>query len=482
MDIERAHRLSTRGNLAAIKRALQEGGTRRSTSRLILEAVVAQYSGDIDGCVSRLARALRVAKQSEFAYVVDLYGPILYMQGRREEAREAVASIKHTPAQLRDLLESFKLVLAARDGKPIELSRPPSVVESNKLNAARTLQRISLAAYYSNDFETALEIAKTSAQALEREGAHRPAAAALSIAYAIHHSVTRDVEEAYRFAQLLTEVAEKAQDASIRITGLVAQFEIAAEIADVSAVDHLKTTLNKLAMPKQYGESFARGIAEALPLGWIGDFEALSAKADMLRDNPRSSRPSLALGSALRSVADAALGDFTSARQHSRNAIGVASFAPSRESAFELRYRRLAKALAAAACVLIGDSVRGSRTAHVNAVRRDDAFDIYLTACGRDWREANRRVRGYAWVVAAARLKLAASRREFTIGPARTLTETELNVLRLLAEGMSAPQAALELDRSVNTIRAHTRSIIAKFEVSGKVSAINFARKAGILS
>ena len=169
--------------------------------------------------------------------------------------------------------------------------------------------------------------------------------------------------------------------------------------------------MNRLSMPTQYRERFSRGIADALPCGWATDLKALGANATMLQELPGASRPFIALACALRSIADATLGDVESVRRNSRNAIGVAGFSASAEPAHDSRYRRLAKAIAAATCALIGDSVRGKRTMQAKALRADDAFDIYSVALAGDWRQANRRVRGYARVVFAARTKLAASRR-----------------------------------------------------------------------
>ncbi|MGB8204237.1 MAG: LuxR C-terminal-related transcriptional regulator, partial [Candidatus Baltobacteraceae bacterium] len=61
------------------------------------------------------------------------------------------------------------------------------------------------------------------------------------------------------------------------------------------------------------------------------------------------------------------------------------------------------------------------------------------------------------------------------------LTPAELAVLSLLADGMSAPQIASATSRSVHTIHAHTRGIIAKLGVSGRVAAIGRARSIGLI-
>ena len=67
------------------------------------------------------------------------------------------------------------------------------------------------------------------------------------------------------------------------------------------------------------------------------------------------------------------------------------------------------------------------------------------------------------------------------LGSQRTLTAAEIEVLRALAEGKSAAAIATETGRSVHTVRAHTRAIIAKLGSKGKVAAIAAARKAGLI-
>jgi DNA-binding CsgD family transcriptional regulator len=61
------------------------------------------------------------------------------------------------------------------------------------------------------------------------------------------------------------------------------------------------------------------------------------------------------------------------------------------------------------------------------------------------------------------------------------LTPSEFAVLAFLAEGLSAPQIARATSRSVHTIHAHTRGIIAKLGVSGRLAAVSQARRIGLI-
>jgi LuxR family maltose regulon positive regulatory protein len=54
-------------------------------------------------------------------------------------------------------------------------------------------------------------------------------------------------------------------------------------------------------------------------------------------------------------------------------------------------------------------------------------------------------------------------------------------IIKLIAAGKSGPEIAKELNRSLYTVRAHTRSIIEKFDVHGRVAAVAHARNLGIV-
>lgn len=61
------------------------------------------------------------------------------------------------------------------------------------------------------------------------------------------------------------------------------------------------------------------------------------------------------------------------------------------------------------------------------------------------------------------------------------LTERELEVLKLLSQGLEKSEIAERLFVSVHTVKAHTESIYRKFSVNNKVQAIIFAIKNEII-
>ena len=61
------------------------------------------------------------------------------------------------------------------------------------------------------------------------------------------------------------------------------------------------------------------------------------------------------------------------------------------------------------------------------------------------------------------------------------LSERELEVLQLLAEGLTNQEIATRLYLSVNTVKAHTRNIYGKLAVHNRTQAVVRARALGVL-
>ena len=62
------------------------------------------------------------------------------------------------------------------------------------------------------------------------------------------------------------------------------------------------------------------------------------------------------------------------------------------------------------------------------------------------------------------------------------LSERELDVLKLIAEGLPNQEIASKLYLSLNTVKAHTRSIYGKLGVNNRTQAGARARALGIIS
>lgn len=62
-----------------------------------------------------------------------------------------------------------------------------------------------------------------------------------------------------------------------------------------------------------------------------------------------------------------------------------------------------------------------------------------------------------------------------------TLSERELEVLKLVAAGLSNKQIARRLDISLNTVKTHTRNTYGKLNVTSRTQAVAVAQKLGLL-
>ncbi|MGW1340035.1 LuxR C-terminal-related transcriptional regulator [Kribbella sp. NPDC002412] len=65
--------------------------------------------------------------------------------------------------------------------------------------------------------------------------------------------------------------------------------------------------------------------------------------------------------------------------------------------------------------------------------------------------------------------------------PATTLSERELDVLRLLASELTGPEIARHLFVSLNTLRTHTKRIFTKLDVNTRSAAVRRGRELGLL-
>jgi len=62
------------------------------------------------------------------------------------------------------------------------------------------------------------------------------------------------------------------------------------------------------------------------------------------------------------------------------------------------------------------------------------------------------------------------------------LTNREIEVLQLLADGLTNAEICQRLYIALPTIKSHNRNIYSKLGAQGRMQAVNLARKLGILS
>jgi len=453
---------------------------RTSVGGLMLAATAWQCEGDVLRAESTLRRAVEAASEAERPYVIDLLAPLLNSRGLTTRAGALLVTISSGTLALARL--ALQSAIDAASGA-IELSEQRATAVRDALahfdddpTRVRIHQRLALAAYFRRDAAEALEEAAEGIRLAHLLNSPRAASAMHSVAYAVHHTCTGDADATWYHAAQLAREAEAGGDVSLRALGEVAVYELAAERGDDVALARARAALNRHALPEQYCERFAAGIADSLRLAWAGDFATCRNVLTVLKDTLGRTDGERALCRALLALTAIALGDDDAARRSGRQAISTSARPARHLSAHELRYRRLARALASAAGELVGDLVRGRRAAEARFLK-DDPGIAMLVRVPTDLRcdAVPKTIRGYGRLIVSVVEQL---RARPSIGP---LTTTEVEILKLVGLGRNAPQIAALLDRSPHTVRTHLRNIGSKLEVHGRLEALSRARQLGLL-
>jgi DNA-binding CsgD family transcriptional regulator len=339
----------------------------------------------------------------------------------------------------------------------------------------RVLQRLARTAFYLDEHERAVNLALESARLATKYEAWRSVAAGFSIAYNVHHTVTGDVEESARYAALWHEAAVKSGDESFVHAALVAEYEFAVQLADDERIERLERIIGSRLLPQQYTERFPLALSHALVRG-ATDVMAMRSILGLLEEIDGRSAGQAALCTALIALADAATAADDQARANVRAASAQLGRPSPAEPAYERRYRRLARATIAAACMLLHDEVRAARMAGTKEARQGHGEHL-LPELMREHRldDVPAPLRGIARVFARAHETRCA------VESPAGLTKAEMDVLRLLGYGWSAARIAQETNRSVNTIYNHSRAILAKLDASRAPEAVAIARERGLL-
>ena len=294
--------------------------------------------------------------------------------------------------------------------------------------------------------------------------------------YATHYTWAGDFDAAWHHAVAIGRQAELGGDVSFGAFSRVAQYELAAERGDDAETLLMRSKLERDPLPEQYRERFAAGIADALRLAWAGEFATSRNVLTVLKDTSGRTDGERALCRALLALVAVALGDDDAARRLSRQAISNSARPEKRIVAYELRYRRLARALASVVGDMIGDVVRGRRAAEARFLQDDPSIKALLRVpSGGVLNDVPASVRGYARLLLIARDRVTARPSH---GP---LTAGEVDVLKMVASGKTAPQIAATLGRSPHTVRTHIRNASIKLDAHGRFEIVARARQLGLL-
>jgi DNA-binding NarL/FixJ family response regulator len=74
------------------------------------------------------------------------------------------------------------------------------------------------------------------------------------------------------------------------------------------------------------------------------------------------------------------------------------------------------------------------------------------------------------------------SRLTRTTTPAQQLSRREIEVLRLLAQGLSTAELSTQMELSINTVRNHVQKAIRRLGAHSKLEAVAIAQREGIIS
>jgi DNA-binding CsgD family transcriptional regulator len=456
------------------------GADRVGTAGLLLAATAWQCEGDVLRAESTLRRAADKASADELPFVVDLLAPLLISRGLYTRAAALLATTTSPVLQLGRL--ALQTVVDAANGavRPAE-ERAAAIREAlshvgDDVLRLRVHQRLALAAYYRGVAGEALDEAAEGLRLARLLGAHRFACHLHTVAYATHYTWAGDFDAAWHHAVAIGREAELGGDVSLCAFSRVARYELAAERGDEAEAAVMRSALARDPLPEQYRERFAAGIADALRLAWAGEFATARNVLTVLKDTSGRTDGERGLCRALLAAVAVALGDDDAARRFSRQAISSSARPEKRILAYELRYRRLARALASVVGEMIGDIVRGRRAAEARFLREDPGIAALLgLRSGGAPSDVPATVRGYARLLAVAHDRLT---RRPSHGP---LTAGEVEVLKLVAGGKTAPQIAAILERSPHTVRTHLRNAGIKLDAHGRFEIVARARHLGLL-
>jgi DNA-binding CsgD family transcriptional regulator len=452
----------------------------RDPIALALRGMKAATLGDLPGGLALLKRAASHCAERELPYIVDLVVPLLVNTNKIGEAEELLDVAEPVPDELRPAFLSSRAVIAARlgsDASSSALAREALRIGrgvDNPLIVARVLQRTALAAFYREDFEEAQERALEAARLNERAESFKHAAHAYSILYIIAHDWLNDPDITRFYARRMTMSAHAAGDVSLENVGLLYQLETAAEAGDARRFGSIRGRMLANPLNEQYyRERYNYTISETLAHGWSGHFEIVRAALTSLRRTENLSLPERSLCDALLAVNELATWQLEAARTLARRVISQTAERTGIEPLFDSRRRKIARVIAAAVCIIIGDVTRGRR-ALSRGIDPEQRFAAIITTAGMDEERTPALMRGYARFINQACLA------GTLVRPALGLTAAELEVLRALPEGVTLGMIASSLGKSRKTVEKQVGSIYSKLQVGNRAEAVRRARDLGI--
>ena len=461
--------LAIRGALA-----LSDGSSENATAlleRALTSGLPVQMRAS---CASRLCGALASAGRTERA--VEVVTPLL---GDAELSRDDRLSVQAVCAassaaagrveQTRDLIERIlpKLQTVSPDKRAVALGQ------------------LGYAAFYVGDLVGAEEFSSNAVALCRDLGRDHTAAHAYSILYGVAAVNDRTCARAVAFAMQQTACAERAGSLSLRVNGLRAQLDLAAESGDFETAEAVESKLLALPDSRTNRDALQLRIARALLHVSHGEIRRAAALVAGAQDRAMS-QAERAYRDTFAGLLWLLAGDREKAEAQVKGPLlleASADFLNRRYSALTYAFRgvllwaldRPAQARRAFAqdTTFLPERdhvfVEGLRavTALPHPLPNPSAFDwIYelLASASLD---------GYGLLLR----RLAECEAAHT-----TLTPSEIETLRAFDElGQTTAQIAAHLGKSYHTVDTQVKSIIRKLGCSGRAEALTYARRQGWL-
>lgn len=396
--------------------------------------------------------------------------------------------------------ELLALLCAARgkrgmfEGLPALIDRAERAALTVESDVTRMLmlQRIGLAAYYLGDVTLAERVCPRGAAIAHSTGSHRVEVFCYQTLAAVTLMNNEHVAEALAFAERACQAAQRipGQPYFLRVASAY-RIHVLSWSGDSAALEQALAAYSTLPGNDSLADAMSVQNARALLAGWNGEFLEAALLIEQQQFDPVFIENRI-LGKAL-CACFFALADEPERAQaivaDSRDAAGR-SFAP-RTSV--LRYTDMARALWAFTEIVCGRAAIAQRllrrrkhsrspvaAALIDAVRiLADRYALGVRV--EDLAEPFQALRGHGHGGFVRIIEAAIARADLASSNQTILTPAELAVLRALASGKAPKQIAFDQGCSINTVRWHTRQIIAKFKCSGRQQAILAARARGIL-
>jgi DNA-binding CsgD family transcriptional regulator len=483
LTLERFYNIAAEGKRTEIDDALANfpaSARLRDPIAIGLRSIKSVVEGDLPGGLALLQRAIPHSEGRVREYLLDFFIPMLYNTRRLDEAQDALDSIEGNAPELASAFLAAQATVAACRGDDTTSARCAlAALEhgrevDNPIIVGRTLHRIAMAAVYREDFDEAQDRALEAARLFERIEQHRSAAICYIILYSISHDWADDVDLARYYARRTTMAAHLAEDVGLEHFGVLLQFELAAETGDARRLESIRGRLVANPLNEQYyNERFFSTVAEVLARGWEGRFEAARVALVALRNSESLTMSERSLCDALLAIVAVAMSHVDLARRIVRRTINQTAEPRGHETFVDARSRRVARVLAAAVAIGIGDTIRGRR-ALSRSFDPEQRLAPIIDANGIDVEQVPAGIRGYAKFLNAA-CKAANEAR-----PVHSLTEAELEVLKALPAGMTLATIAISLGKSRKTVERQVGAIYAKLHVANRAQAIQRARDLGL--